>query len=377
MKWTVALVSLLGVVGCATYQPHGSNRFLIEKRWVRGTLAKEHLGSQRQHRFSPILTEDLIIQANSIDGVVAYDRKLVQTKWRFPIKDGVEGGATLVGGDLFFGASDGFLYSLKADTGEVRWTYPLRSEGLSQPFVTNGVVYLVAGNNVLHALEAQTGKLLWVYTRRDASNLSIRGGSQPNVVGDTVYVGFSDGFLVALRSQTGNLMWEISLNRNKRFRDVDAHPVIVGERIYVSSYDGALYCLNRNDGRIIWSFEDGGESTVAVAGEKLYYSTSTGRTVAIDRESGKAIWSRDNSTGIGVEPVIFKDLLLVGEMNGPLSFLDIRTGELVGKFEPGWGVTSQPVVDPERSDVFFMSAGANLYALNLNWRRWARAWPWE
>jgi outer membrane protein assembly factor BamB len=363
--------------GCATTAPHGPNRFVIEKLWVRNTLVKEHVGSQRQHRFAPLLTEDLIIQANAIDGVVAYDRELVQPKWRIPIKEGVEGGAIVVGSDLLFGASDGFFYAVDIRSGAIRWTYPMRSEGLSVPFSDGGTVYFVSGSNVLTALDIQSGKMLWVYTRRDPSMISIRGGSRPNVQGDTVYVGFSDGYLVALKKQSGALVWEVPLNRNKRFRDVDAHPVILEDRIYITSYDGALYCLNKADGRVLWNYEDGGESAVVPAGDRLYYSTSSGKTVAIDRASGKAIWSYDNATGIGTEPVIYRDFLLVGEMNGPINFLDLRTGTLIGKFEPGWGVTSRPVVDDQRSDVYFMSAGANLYALRMSWKRYARIWPWE
>ncbi len=373
----LCLLLLLTCIGCTTAPPKGSNRFLVETHWIRNTLAKEHAGSRRQHRFAPILTQDLIIQANSIDGIVAYDRKLVQPKWRLSLREGVEGGAIVAGQDLLFGASDGFFYAVNAATGEVRWTYPLRSEGLSVPYAEGGTVYFVSGNNVLTALEIATGKMLWVYTRRDPSMISIRGGSQPKVVGDMLYVGFSDGFLVALKASSGALVWEVPLNRNKRFRDVDAHPVVVDDRIYVSSYDGALYCLNRADGRVIWNYEDGGDSTVTVQNDRLYYSTSSGKVIAIDRASGKPIWTHQNASGVSVEPILYKEIVIAGEMNGPLNFLDQRTGAIVGQFEPGWGVTSRAVLDEKLNEVYFMSAGANLYALGMNWKRWTRTWPWE
>ena len=123
---------------------------------------------------------------------------------------------------------DGLLYAVRVDDGRVLWTYPLKAEGLAKPRVVNGTVYVLGGNNVMHALNARSGKLLWVYNRREAGTLSIRGGSQPAVSGDLVLVGFSDGAMVALNKSSGALMWETSLNRNKRFRDVDASPVIDG-----------------------------------------------------------------------------------------------------------------------------------------------------
>lgn len=364
------------MVGCSSLGGVGANRFFVEKRWVRNTLIQEHQGSDRQHRFSPIVTADLIVQGNAVDGVVAYDRKTANLRWRLPIIDGSEAGAIIEGDTLLFGASDGFFYAVKLLTGEIRWTYPIRSEALGKPFAADGVVYFVAGNNVLHAIDIQSGKLVWVYTRRDASNLSIRGGSQPNVSGDFVYAGFSDGFLAALKKSSGALVWEVSLNRNKRFRDVDAHPIIDGERIYVPSYDGSLYALNKADGRVLWSVEEGGESAVVLSGNRIYFSTSTGRVLALDKDSGKVVWSYQTSTGIAVRPALYRDMVIVGEMRGALDFLDARTGRKISDFQPGWGVSSEPVVDEDRNEVYFMSAGANLYSLRLAWRRWAKTWPW-
>ncbi len=67
----------------------------------------------------------------------------------------------------------------------------------------------------------------------------------------SVLIGFSDGALVALNRSSGAVVWEANLNRNKRFRDVDATPVVDGDNVYASSYDGALYALSRVDGRIL------------------------------------------------------------------------------------------------------------------------------
>jgi outer membrane protein assembly factor BamB len=370
-------VIVAGSIGCQTRTIGPEQRFNIEKRWVRYTPQKEHHGSYRQHRFEPIVLDQMIIQANAIDGLVAYNRQSASPVWRLTIKDGVEGGAVVNNDRLFFGASDGFFYSVKWKSGEVAWAYPIRSEALGTPLVANGVVYFLAGNNVFHALDANTGKLLWVYTRRDASNLSIRSASQPSISGDLVLVGFSDGSLVALKKLTGILAWETLLNRNKRFRDVDSRPVIDGERIYISSYDGALYCLKLTDGQVVWSVEFGGLDAPVISGKDLFYSTSDGRTLAIDKNSGKILWTYVNPNGLAVQPSIYRDLLLIGEVNGDLRFLDQRTGRLVGLFSPGWGVTAKPFVDQDKNEVYIMSAGANLFSLRLAWRRQAAVWPWE
>jgi outer membrane protein assembly factor BamB len=370
-----AFLSLI-LAGCSSLKS-SPNRFVVEKRWVRHTLNQEYLQGRRVHRSAPIITDKLVIGANAIDGVVAYDRATTNVRWRLDIKDGVEGGMQLAEDALYFGAGDGQLYAVQPENGKVLWTYPLKAEGIAEPLVANGVLYVLGGNNVAHALNAKTGKLLWIYNRREASNISVRGGSQPALAGDLILIGFSDGALVALNKSSGSIVWEQVLNRNKRFRDVDATPVVDGDTVFASSYDGSLYALGRSDGKILWSIDEGGYDEVLVNGTTIYFTSTTGKTMALDKASGKVLWSKENPAGIAIGPVLFRNVLMVGEMEGALRFLDVRNGDLLGEFAPGRGVTSRPAIDPKKGEVYFMSHDANLYALRVNWKKYVRDWPWE
>ena len=376
MKKIVFGAVFFSLIGCSGLN-RKSNQFVVERKWARSTLQSEYLQGRRMHRFPPLLTEKLIIAANSIDGIVAYDRDGVHVRWKFGIKDGVEGGAHLADGILYFGAGDGQFYAMAPESGRVLWTYPLKAEGLAEPLIRDGTAYVLGGNNVLHVLNAKSGKLLWLYNRREASNLSIRGGSQPALAGDLVLTGFSDGALVALNKSSGSIVWEVNLNRNKRFRDVDATPIVDGDTIFISSYDGALYALNRADGKQLWTIEDGGYEEVLVAGDRLFFSSTSGKTLAVDKASGKILWSRENPRGIATAPVLYKNSLIIGEMEGALRFLDLRTGELLNEFAPGRGVTSKAVVDSQRGEFYFLSADANLYSMLANWKKYAKYCPWE
>jgi hypothetical protein len=99
--------------------------------------------------------------------------------------------------------------------------------------------------------------------------------------------------------------------------------------------------------------------------------------MAIDKNSGKVIWSKDNPHGIATAPVLMKGVLIVGEMEGALRFLDARTGEFLSAFEPGRGVTSRAAVDPRKGEVYFVSYDANIFALRMNWKRHTKDWPWD
>ena len=351
-------------------------KFTVDKKWVRDTLKKPHLGYRMNHKMTPVLYKDLIIQGNGIDGLVAYKRKTGYLVWRKSIKNGVEGGVQLVDNTLFVPASDGFIYALEADSGHSKWSFPLHFEGLEAPYAYGGLVFVLAGNNILYALNAETGKQHWLYNRRDPLSLSMRGASRPTYKNGKLYVGFSDGFLVALDARRGTVLWERKLNRNRRFRDIDAGPVIEGNSLYIASYDGALYSIDPDSGKTNWRLDAGGASSVTVGPRALFFSSSNGQTYAVQKKSGKVIWSKNLKSGSLTQPRLYRGIVVVGVTDGPLYFLDSENGEQISQFHTGRGVSGTPRIDSE-GNLYFISVNANLFALKLQWRSVTEEWPWE
>lgn len=376
-----AFAALLSValLGCANLRTGPQPRkFVLERNWVRSTTNGEFLGFRRMNRMSPLLTESLLIQANSIDGVVAFDRATGSERWRLNIENGVEGGVVLSNdGRLFFGANDGQFYSVQAESGKVLWTFPVRAETLAAPSLDGGQIYFQSGADVIYSLDASSGKQIWTYNRQTTTNLSIRSTTTPVVVGETLYTGFSDGFLVALRKRDGGMIWERKLTRSQRFKDVDGTPVADGDTLFVSSYDGALYSLKRETGDINWQVDEGGYTPVTLDKDVLYYASVTGQVMALDKGSGKTIWANQLSTGIATQPTLYRGYLLYGESEGALVVADAQTGRSINRFEPGRGLVSRPAVREDSGEVFFISNNANLYALKMGLRRWADRLPWQ
>ncbi|MCM2280854.1 MAG: PQQ-binding-like beta-propeller repeat protein [Bdellovibrionaceae bacterium] len=382
----VGMMTITGVSGCASLKsvsdtlvsPAASQRSLsLDRQWVRSTLDKEFLLFRRTHRMAPVFFGDLVIQGNAIDGVVAFDRKTGSQAWRLSIENGVEGGAQLVDGRLYFGASDGQFYAVNAENGSVLWTFPVRAETLAPPTVDGGVVYFQSGADLVFALNASTGKQLWLYNRQTTAQLSIRSTTRPTVDQNLIYAGFSDGFLVALSKQTGALQWEKKLSRNIRFNDVDSTPIIDGKTLYVSSYDGSLYALNKESGEILWELSEGGYTPVTLGRDVLYYSTTGGAVHALDKASGRKVWSIAVSRGIATQPSLMGSYLVFGESEGALVVADARTGSLLTRFEPGRGILAAPLTVESSNEVFFVSNNANLYAMKLQFHRKADRLPWQ
>lgn len=367
---------IFGLTGCATFDStlelwsskNSTKRdYAVKTAWVRQTSVKDNLGFRKINRMTPVLAGDLVIQGNGLDGIVAYEKESGRLKWRLPLNNGAEPSAALIKDRLFLGASDGNFYSVSASTGQIQWSFPTKAENLSAPLLDDGVVYFLAGNNVFYALDALTGRQLWLYSRQDTSQFSIRGGSQAALKDGNLFVGFSDGSLVSLNAKSGAVNWETQLNRNKRFRDIDATPVIDGPQIYIAGYDDKLYCVSADKGEILWRVEGGGYSAVTLMGDKLFYPTTHGEVLALKKTNGEKVWSFKVGEGIATQVVAYKGALVFGESQGKLLFLDPASGAVLGGMEPGRGILSTPQVDEKNQRVYFISGEANLFAIDAGW----------
>lgn len=376
-KVLLGSVLMLSLAGCTTLNTglekwsslNSSKReYEVKTAWIRRTTEKENLGFRKINRMTPVLAGSLVIQGNGMDGIVAYDRESGQERWRLPIENGAEPSATLIRDRLFVGASDGNFYSIEASTGTIQWTFGTKSENLAAPILDEGVVYFLAGNNVFYALDAATGQQMWLYSRQDTSQFAIRGGSQAALSNGVLYIGFSDGSLVALNAKTGASLWEVQLNRNKRFRDIDATPVLDGNNIYIAGYDDKLYCVSADKGEVLWRVDGGSYSGVTIVGDKILYPTTVGEVWALKKSNGDKLWSyKLEDGGIATQIKTYKGAAVFGESQGSLRFLDLTTGAVLGSFYPGRGILSSPQVDEKYNRVYFISGEANLYAIDAGW----------
>jgi outer membrane protein assembly factor BamB len=337
----------------------------------------EQLGPERYHGMSPYLVDNTIYQGNGKDAFVAVSRDSGREKWRRLIENGVTSGAQVYEGNLYFGTSDGQFYCVDSTSGELVWTFPLRAEVFNAPLIQDGVVYFLAANNIVYAIDAKTGKQIWLYNRTDTTTLSIRGSAKPIFAKGNLYIGFSDGFFVAVNAKTGSLVWERNLNKNPKFKDVNATAVLDGNSVYVSSYDDSLYKLSLDDGQIQWRLEKGGHSPVTLVGDRLYYATSEGEVLALNKANGAILWSYKLREGVATQPMKFNELLVFGESRGNLKVLNAADGAEVTKFASGWGLVASPTVDESMNRVYFISNAGNLYALQFYWEKRNQKFPWE
>lgn len=384
MLFKIAALTALALLtaSCSTLgRDHAANEFVLENSWSRTTLKHEFFGYRRLNRMQPIVLDTIVLEANAIDGLTAFERESGHQLWRIDLENGVEGGAAVSGDKVYFGSSDGQFYCVNLADGKTVWTFPVRAETLAAPTVDGDVVYFQSGADVVFALDAKSGKQLWVYNRQVTTQLSIRSTTKPVVRGDMVYAGFSDGFLVALKRKEGTLIWEHKIGKGNRFHDVDATPVIDGDNMYVASFDGSLVSMKCESGDVNWTIEQGAYVPVTLGtgahSDKLYYSTADGSILIVDKRSGKVLNTFKLEKGIPTQVAFYHGLMLYGESDGDLVVRDPDSGTVLARFDPGHGIIATPAVVEQTGEAYVGSIGANLYAFRMGYRRQADRLPWQ
>lgn len=353
------------IVGCSQLGRKDDLRFDVSVDWVRDSLAAGNSGFRKINRMAPILYKNLVVFGNALDGLVAYHQDTGREVWRIRIPQGVEAGGVVIRDRLFVGSNNGRVYGIDLASAQILWSFDTRAEVVAEPLLADGVLYFLSGGGSVFALDAATGKQLWTYNRQDtAAMMTIRGGSKPAFSGNTLYVGFSDGSLVSFNAKTGTQQWEIILNKNTRFKDIDSSPLIDGDTIFINSYDDKLYAVSKSKGEILWNTKSGGSSTPILAGERLIYTSAKGELISVSKKDGKEFWRYKTSEGVVSDPILYNGMIVAGESQGSLIFLDLLTGEKKESFEPGRGVFSRPTVDLEDKRIYFISGEGNAYALH-------------
>ena len=69
----------------------------------------------------------------------------------------------LVGGTVYVGAPDGYIFALHPENGETLWSFQAGGNVKGRPALIDGSVFFRSEDGSLYALDAANGELLWQY----------------------------------------------------------------------------------------------------------------------------------------------------------------------------------------------------------------------
>lgn len=285
---------------------------------------------------------------------------------------------------VYVAESNGQLYALAAETGNVMWVYPVveqRSGGLlggcSAPVASDGpffaapaigdeVIYLAsAGEHVqslfrrgenLSGLRAlnPNGVLQWSF-----KGTTDRAVASPTLVGSIIYLAADNSvYAIDTSSQMGRWVFETG-------SWVWAAPVVVENTIFIASMDHNLYAVSTEDGSERWRFT---EATGALPAAPvyndgvLYFGSLDGRMYAVQASDGTPVWEQSVQGAIWATPRVEQGTVYFGTLQGQIYALDAADGREQWRQEVPGEVRGTPAF--VNDVLYFGCENGSLYAFN-------------
>ena len=296
---------------------------------------------------------------------------------------------------LYVGNSNGNLYCLDANNGDLIWTFYGDSYAIfSSPTVANGKVFFGAADRKIYALPAEDpnsdgtiakSEIIWEYTVGPST-----GGvnnvipSSPAIQDGKMFLGAIDQYFYCFDAQSGEVLWK-TWTPYRGQHAFSSSPALYKGKVFAATGNqpgrdssGRLYCFDEQNGRILWEFDidditysspviDRENDLVIIANSGDWIANAGNRTYRLyalavegavegvdagvpDDHSGNSdlIWSYDTRRYVYSSPALHAGRLYFGGSDGNLRCLDAKTGKTVWICETptrgGSGIMGSPAI---------------------------------
>ncbi len=261
------------------------------------------------------------------------------------------GGPEVDGRYIVLGSGNGDLVALNIQDGTPLWNARVDSEVLSVPRIAGSSVVVHTLHDSVYAFDLTSGDQRWKYIF-PAPILTLRGSSSPAITGDSAIVGISGGKLLNLELETGVPLWETTVtpphgrSELERIADLDADPVIVDGIVYVATYNGDLAAVDLSTGAVLWRRELSAHAGITAESGMLYVTDSDDVVWAASPQDGTGTWKQEALKYRRLTaPAVLGNLVVVGDLDGYLHWLDRRDGRIVASDRVAGGpITARPQV---------------------------------
>ena len=328
------------------------------------------------HRAAPVRHGDNLLYSVTDDnlrgnaGVYSIDFTNGRRNWHVPTDTSVKN-TVAVGEDGLAVATSvaGRVHGFDANSGQLAWSRNLpRFPGrwiYTSPIITEGTVY-TGGKAGYGAYDVKTGEECWYTTLTTPVGSGDPVGDgwgafpSPLVVGGLLITHLSGRGIVALDRANGEIAWETPVGITHYF----SGPVMADGLIISGVEFGQLAALDPETGAIVWQGEvlDAQYPTqILVEGERMYVATNQGRVRCLGLTPREAFWSvqagsdlfdmnpfRRGVRSMWAAPARYRDLLVVGGIDGRLYMANTETGDVVSRTDFPAPISAAPGVVDDR-----------------------------
>lgn len=313
------------------------------------------------------VSEGVVYAASHKGEVVALTADSGKTLWRTKTKLPLSAGPGVGEGLVVVGAENGQLVALDMQTGKERWRHLMSGEVLARPLITKSLIIVRTVDGRLQALDSADGKSHWT-VEETMPRLSLRGTAPPILANDVVVAGFDNGKLLGVDVNTGDMLWNVSIDTASgrteldRLIDIDSAAGVIGKDVYIIGFQGRVAMLELDSGQIWWAKDASSYRGFGMDDNELYVTNANSVITALRRTDGTQQWEQSALRQRGLTaPALDKDLLVVGDYEGYVHWLDKTSGEVAARAKTdGERITNAPVSADGR--VFVQTDGGKLIA---------------
>lgn len=216
---------------------------------------------------SPVLSGNHVIVCNRSGHVTALDVRMGRKLWQFDAAESIVAAPKVHGDSLYFGTRGGQVYSISANSGKLNWKYVADGRILSSPSASVDTVYVGTQGGVFFALDAEAGRLIWEYPTMSPI---LKSGV---IVFTSVMFASENKWLYSCEKYSGTLKWKAPLKEAPA-----AALETIGSSIISTSKDGWLQGFDTTSGNLRFQrfLKKQVESQPLIAKDKLYLGTVDG-----------------------------------------------------------------------------------------------------
>ena len=321
----------------------------------------------------------------------ALDANTGNIKWTFQTGGAITNSPTIVGNLVIFGSNDRNLYAVNTNTGLMYWRFSTGSSGVGEnievsPAVNLSTVYFSCSNGKLYAIDTTTQTISGVVipTQKWVSVNGSSRSSGPTIDNGLVFSSASDKTISAFAAQTGLRKWQYTLDDLSSL----SNAVVLNNTVYAFAQNSSLYALNATTGNLLWKTLLDPGFTGAIYGSPTIWngtlyvpSTNSGGAVtnqicAVNITTGAIKWFSVNPGEAGsivLGPAVYNGILYGTSDNARIYAWDATTGVLKWKYNTGnTSIYSSPTIANDL--VYFAGENGTVYAVDaaagtLKWQK--------
>ena len=338
--------------------------YLIDIAWKKSFKGSNNLGA-----FKPAFYSGQMIVADSSGNIISFNPKNGAVNWQKTLERNLAAGVSAGFGRLVVSDINGFVIALDIESQEILWEQNIGGEVLARAIVDAALV--VAKNSVgeLVALDGMTGEKKWTF-RSQLPALTVRGTGDPIIKDGIVFSTFDNGRLGAFQLNTGFFLWDGPISfvsgssELENLLDADSSPVVVNQLIFAVNYQGNLTAFDTTQKRPVWNAKASSFHSPVVGNGMIMVIQDNGSILSFASGNLQPSWTseeyllRELSNG-----VMFKNMMLVGDIEGYLHVINPLTGKTVGRKKVSGNLIKSIVTFGDL--VYIVDQDSNLVALSL------------